>query len=217
MAQPTSAVDICNLALDILGDAPINSIASPSTEDERLLSRWYDQTRQELLRKYIWNFSKRRANLSRIGAPAFDYSDEYQLPSDFIRLLSIGANPRERPLTAINFDIEGRKLLVDAEGAATIKARYVADISVVTEFDSLFINILYLSLALKMAYKKTKRRTLVSDINGLLAADLIKATSVDGQEKPPIQIKRSKYNAARRGRNSNINSYYNDGTLEFDA
>ena len=90
--QPTGAVDICNLALDRIGQAPIANILTPGTVYEDILSRHYDQTRRKMLRKFIFNFARQGAILSpSLSAPAFpDFVNAFQLPPDFIRLCTLG-------------------------------------------------------------------------------------------------------------------------------
>ena len=88
MGLPASKIDICNMALDYVGQSPVGNIDSPGTPTEILVARHYDDARQNVLRKYCWNFAKTRAKCSRNATPLFDYADSYQLPNDFVRFLS---------------------------------------------------------------------------------------------------------------------------------
>lgn len=197
MAVPSSPIDICNLALDHFGERSIASINPPSTKPEITMARHYDQVRRELLRKYVWNFAKKRDSISRIGTPAFDFPDKYQLPNDFIRLLSIGGETERTQKR--EYDIEGRELLCNGSGAASVTIRYIRDVEDVTKWDSLFIKCMGLSLALDTAYAFSKKKGDVERLNGLLTTELPDAVTIDGQEKPPIRIQYSKYLAARQG------------------
>ena len=207
-AVPASEVEICNLALDRFGERPIANIDNPQTTAEITMARHFAQVRQELLRKYVWNFGKKRASISRSGTPEFDYADKYQLPNDFVRLLSVNGDTEVQQ--SKDYDIEGRELLIDASGAASIKIRYIKDVTDVSQWDSLFRTCMILSLALATAYQFTKKKALVDQINGLLAAELPDAVSIDGQEKPPVRIQRSKYLAARQmgGYSTGVASQY---------
>jgi hypothetical protein len=109
---PNGAIQICNLALDVVGQAvPINSIDAPVTDTEFLLSRHYDQCRQETLREYPWHFATAMAQCTRVGTPLSDYRDEYQLPSDFIRLLSVGGQIEEWQRQ--DYRINGQTILIN--------------------------------------------------------------------------------------------------------
>lgn len=196
MSAPTSAVNIVNLALDHLGQKPIASLTPPVTDEEVIAARWYDQVRRSLLREYVWNFAKERYVAPRTGTPDFDYTDAYALPNNFIRLLSIGGDWEE--IQILDYDIEGRDILLNNDGSNALRIRYIKDEEDVTKFDPLFTSLLALNLALKMAYKFSLRKGLVDQINNLLAIETPKAVTVDGQERPPKRIQRSKWLRMRR-------------------
>lgn len=206
MGLPASEVDICNMALDFIGQPPIASISPPSTTTEILVARHYDDARQAVLRKYVWNFAKKRSTCSRTGAAAFDFPDKYQLPNDFVRLLSVQGDREIEQST--DFDIEGRELLIDASGAASIKIRYIRDVTDVTLWDAGFRRLVALTLALDLAYQITKKKAVVEQIDALLRLELPDAVSVDGQEVPPRKIQRSKYITARRITGGSVASKY---------
>ena len=60
MATVSSAVGICNLALDTLKQESVANIESPVSIEESLCARWYDVTRRELLRSHPWSFARTR-------------------------------------------------------------------------------------------------------------------------------------------------------------
>src|SRR5690606_7797987 len=106
-----NAVSICNMALGELG---INAITSldQATADARLCNRFYEQTRDEVLRAHPWNFAIKRVNLSAIStAPVFGWLYQYQLPSDYLRLIQL--NGWEEDEQADRWEIEADKLLTD--------------------------------------------------------------------------------------------------------
>lgn len=90
--QPGTPVDLCNLALDSIGQAPITSILAPGTPTEDICARWYDEIRREVLRDFIFNFARKPAMLQSGTPPVVhpDYATAFMLPSDNIRLLTIG-------------------------------------------------------------------------------------------------------------------------------
>lgn len=62
MAAPSADIDICNLALDLLkqNKTIVSSITSPVSEEEVTCARWYDATREALLRSHFWWFARKR-------------------------------------------------------------------------------------------------------------------------------------------------------------
>ena len=63
MAAPTTDVDICNLALDLLkqNKTIVTDITTtPTTEEEITCARWYHTTREALLRSHYWVFARKR-------------------------------------------------------------------------------------------------------------------------------------------------------------
>lgn len=203
----TSKVDICNLALDCVGEGPITSIDSPTTKPEHICKRWYDQLRQELLREYVWNFAKERTTLARSGDADFDYGDAYALPADFIRFISCGGD-YEVDHRRI-YDIQGNEIILDNDGGNSLKLRYIKNETNVTNFDPLFIEMLYLRMAIILAQKLPKKNSYYERLTDAYARAESKAISIDGQERPPQRVERSHWRTMRnRGASVGIASPY---------
>lgn len=202
MSAPTSEIDICNLALDELSQGPVTSITDPQTKAEDLCARHYDQTRRTILRKYNFNFSTKLKVLTKSGikTPAFGFLNAYKLPNDFIRFRALGD-------ISINADTP-RRLYRLQEGfiftstalgnGDTIQTEYIFNAIDISKFDPLFIDVLVLSLARKLAYPLTQKRSLVKDIGADLIDAQAAAAAVDGQEDPPRRIERSRLRDVRR-------------------
>lgn len=204
MAAPTAAVDICNLALDLLRQDSITSITSPTGGADTICARWYDHTRRATLRKHPWNFATKRATLTaNVTAPTFGYSSAFDLPVNFIRLCTIGDD-------YINdlqgkYQIENFQLLFNADASGALKIRYIYDFTNVSQMDALFIDVLAAELALRMAYKITGTDDAGDRIKEHLKLIAPEAYAIDGQERPPIRIQRSRFlDARRRGSSSRV-------------
>ncbi len=209
MSAPTSAVEICNLALDLLKEGPITDITTnPSTDTEVLCARWYDQTRRAVLRKHPWNFAITRSNLAaNATAPVFGYANAYDLPSDFIRLVTIGDDYVED--LKQKYQLEDNQLLYGGDTSTTaLPVRYVYDHTAVSQFDSLFVDCLAFELAIKMSRKITGDGEAAKEIKELLKSISPEAYAIDGQERPPQRIQRSKWIARRRNSNNGYASNY---------
>lgn len=212
MAIVEGPTDICNLALDAIGQTGISDVENPSTTTEEIMARHYDTVRRQLLSDWVWNFAKKRQLLSRSGSGLFDYADAYALPNDFLRFISV--NGFDEVTAERDYDIEGRNLLLNNGGAPTIRARYIRDVTDPQEMSAQFINIFALTLAVRVSYKFTLKKSLLEQLKQELAADLMKAVSVDGQQRPPRRVQRSKYLSARRTMSGGSGYYAN---ANYDA
>lgn len=205
--SPTSAVDICNIALGHIGERRITSIESPKDDREETMATLYSHVRRVCLREYVWNFAQAYAVLARTGDGLGQHEDRYQLPAECVRVNIVGQYV-EDPIQ--EFDIYGREL--HASSGNQLHLRYNKDVDEVAEMDALFIEVFALRLALAAAYPLSKKKSVVDMVNGLLSIAESKAASVDGQERPPRRVQRSKYLSARRGYGTSFgrdNRYYN--------
>lgn len=199
MAAPDSASKICQLAVDRIRSGMVASIESPSTDPEIVCNRWYDHTRELLLRSYVWNFAKEYVLLSRDTnkTPAFKYSHAYALPNDWIRLLVLGDDD-DNPLIT-KYDISGRHIFCTmSSDTATLPMTYIKNVEVVGFFDALFADLLTIELALRMCMYFTVKPSLKIDLRQDKLEIELKAAAVDGQERPPIKRYSSKLVNSRR-------------------
>ena len=197
----TSETDIGNLALDLLSAGTVQDIVTPTSPTEELLSRWYDQVRRKVLREHPWNFAAKRTILAASGtAPDFGYTAAYPVPTDFIRLLTIqDTNGNDIQGQEYGFEFVGtqRCVVTNAEGGQ-LRVRYVYDITDVSKFDPLFIQLFAHELAMAIAYKITESNGNVERLGQLAKMAAGMAKSIDGQENPPKLITRSKGINSRR-------------------
>jgi len=144
MAQ--SIVDCCNNALQMLGQTFIMSLTD-GTRTSRQCQMASDNNRRAELRKYNWNFAKKRIVLAPDTiAPAFHFKYQFTLPSDCLRIII----PRDATL---DWSIEGKKILtneVDNELAPTLNLCYTADITDPSLFDGAFYDMYSTAMAIDM-------------------------------------------------------------------
>lgn len=196
MGAPTSPVDICNMALDAIGEgANIASIEMPENSNEILLARHYDITRKSLLRNHVWNFARAETTLARVTDGGLDYADSFLMPNDCLRVMKLGT--RYWPIR--DFNIYGRNILINTIGDTTnaLEIRYVKDVTDVSLFDASFIQVLALQLAVNVSYAVSEKRNQVELVNSRLKQELPEAVSVNAQERKPKKINRSKWLDAR--------------------
>ena len=205
----TSKTDICNLAADLLSGATIADIDSPTTADESLYARWYDHCRQKVLREHPWNFAAKRAILAASAtAPLFGYEAQFPFPADYMRLLTVETDDGIQYSHEL-YQIEAGALLLSTNlgDSTSARIRYVHDIEDVTKFDSLFIEYLALTIALALAFKITESNTSVERVGQLTKQAAAMAKAINGQERPPTKIRRSKNRAARLSNDSSTISH----------
>jgi hypothetical protein len=206
MPRPNADVDICNLALDHLKQSPINSILTPVTNTEYIFKRWYDTVRMAALRAHPWKFATKRITLTPTGTtPPFGFAYAYNLPSDYIRMISIGDDYLgDLRLTHVieNGQIltpSGSSAQTDTGDASTLYLRYVYDCVDVNKFDPLFIAFFALRLAVKLAPKFAISAALGRDLSAQLLEADSEAKAVNGQDAPIRRIQQSKILTKRRG------------------
>lgn len=197
MAVVKDPVGYANLALDKIGQKAIASMSPPSTPTEIIVARNFDPVRRSVLRDGVWNFAKKRLVITRDAtAPAFDYTDRYLLPNDFIRFLSI--NGESEIYQTRDYDLSEGYLLLNADNANSVNIRYIADITDVTKWDSLFADLFVLRLAQEISFSFARDESVIARLDKLVMKAEAKALGTDGQERPPKRIQRSKYLAARQ-------------------
>lgn len=143
MPTVSTTVEIANLALQKLGESPIVTI-DDDEKRAREMKAALTITRQSLLREYGFHFAIKTVTLAATTPPLDRYGAAYELPSDFIRAISLNADKRGRMADA--FDLENGTLVTDADAAIL---RYVADITDPLKYDSLFIEAYVCKLAMK--------------------------------------------------------------------
>ena len=186
---------ICNSALSKLGAERITSLED-DTKEGRLCKEQYEKIRDALLQSHPWNFASKRITIaSDATPPAFEYSQRYQFPNNFMRLSRIGERWDHQDL---DFEIEEDFILIDE--TSPLKIVYVTDFENVSKFTAKFITALSYKLAQLMAFELTGNGTLVGVMADNFALSFTTAASVDGQNRPTRKIQRSRLANARMNR-----------------
>lgn len=208
-----SNTDICNLALDLLSAGTVQDIENPTSATEELLARWYGQSRRKVLREHPWNFAIKRQILSPSStAPAFGYSKAFPVPSDFIRIVYVATDlvsDGDVVLSPENYQVEGNNLLISNTfgDASQLKLVYVSDFKTVSQFDPMFIDLLAYEIAISIAYKVTESNTNIQRVTELHKQRAALAKAIDGQERPPVRVERSRSKHVRRNNHSTRDSH----------
>ena len=184
----SSIVDICNRALDKLGEAPITSLAD-DTKPARACNRAFEPLRDAVLRDHPWNFAMARAALAAsTTAPAWGYAAQYTLPVDCLRVVTVD--------TTWPWTVEGGAILTDA--GAPLYIRYVRRQTDASQFDPLFAEALAARLAVELCegltQSNTKREAATRSHREIMA----RARAIDGREASAETIADTAWFDARR-------------------
>jgi hypothetical protein len=191
MGRPNSDVAICNLALDLIKEATITTLSSPTDKTSSLCGRWYPVERESTLAAYNWNFALKSRAIQRGGTPEVsDYPDYYPFPNDYLKLRAI-ANPKI-PLSQCKYEIQGKNLFYDNGNGASLDIWYTRDETDVAVYPGLFINVLAHRLALRIGKKLTGKASIMNDIRADLKDLLMQARGADGQIRPPTRYESSR-------------------------
>ena len=188
-----SVVNICNVALSLVGESQIaNATLSSATEAERQCSLLYPVLRDKLLREHPWNFAEKRQQLAKLTeTPDFEYSYYYKLPSDCLRT-------RRLYNTEQNFRIEADRRI--ATNASPCYLIYTARIEDPAQFDETFSYTLSCMLAADLAMVLSTNRQLQGQLMNKAEEQLRKSKQYDAQEGTARQFKmRNTWNSFRYG------------------
>lgn len=167
-----SPVQICNLALNKIKQATIESLDEDSLQAERC-RLLYNHVRRYLLYQYNWTFAIEQATLSiakykkndkdpsLVDESLFEYNYKYSLPNNFLRLINVYSLSDSYPVTAVTeakppYVIEGKYLLCDYPKVSDpskirhdqlIKIKYIKDITNVSRWTPGFTQVVVYALA----------------------------------------------------------------------
>lgn len=116
-----TAVDICNLSLSLLGHAPdlVTSLAGTDTTS-KLCNLHYPIARDSLMKSHNWNFAVKRAGLvPNATEPVFEFSNAYNLPSDYLRIIRTNLDA-EGYVTGYKWRVEGTTLITNTAPGDTV-------------------------------------------------------------------------------------------------
>jgi hypothetical protein len=169
---------IVNSALIKLG-VEILSALPGTTRQGALANEQYSKIRDELLSEHPWNFAIKRATLvPTLATPAFEFSYEYTLPADCLR---VWAGQYEEDF----FQVEGGKLYSNYSDQ---KIRYIAKETTAALFPPTFAELLSLKLAADLAFVLVQSNSLKQTLLQEYLIKLRDARGYDAQENPPYLL-----------------------------
>lgn len=182
MASGLTETAIFNMVLDRLAEESVLG-----TTDEKAVARWlgrnYPVQRDVLLQKHPWNFALKRVALATdVATPAFEWSYQYTIPSDCIRVLPITSDG-QRNSPQIPYIVEGMKILTNK--SAPLPVRYISRVDNPAYFTPVFANLLAQILAANAAHWVTGKANFTKILMDSLPGMTAEAQLLDGLEGLP--------------------------------
>lgn len=149
MSTDTGIVNI-GLARALVS-ARLTDLSADTTKEAKVARDAYESIRDNLLRKYLWSFAKKRVELAELAtAPSFGRDNAFGLPADFLRIISV--HPSDSEFAKIRYKLETvevagadtRAIITDATQAFL---RYVARQDDTSLMDPMFREVLAWDLA----------------------------------------------------------------------
>lgn len=183
MTNFASEVDICNLALDRLGQPTIIDLEDDNKAGQ-LCRRMYPLARDEIQRRFPWRRLRKRASIAALAdAPAWGYSNWYELPGDLLRLIEVYQN--NTPLHS-GWELEGNRILINYSDPLNI--RYICRETDTSKFDALMVSAIAAYMAKDMAESLTqdpaKKGFAYNDFNEIMK----EAKHANAQEGNPTRL-----------------------------
>ncbi|WP_159996644.1 hypothetical protein [Roseomonas sp. 18066] len=174
--MPLSALVLCSRALLKIGAQPVASFEEGSAEAE-VAANLYPSVRDAMLSSHPWSFASGQMDLPRLLAvPVADFSYAFQLPADFLRVLSAGGEGAGRGLL---YRLQENRLHADSP-RVTLTYLFRPDESV---FPAFFASALATRLAAEFCIPLTESSARTEMLHRLAEAEFRHARLVDSQQK----------------------------------
>jgi hypothetical protein len=168
-------VEIANMALSLIGSANrITVLDGNGSEENRQCFLHYEPARDALLRSHAWNFAVTRVKLTTTaaGTPPFGYANWFALPADCLRVLYVNED-------AYEYKVEAGKVLTDSTPVDLVYVKKVTDAAL---FDSQFVQLLALALAVRISVKLSDNANLKESLKADFRDMVGEARTFDAQE-----------------------------------
>jgi len=180
-----SLVQIANMALGEVGsEGQAITTIDDATTPARVCKRFIYQAIREALERGKWKCARKSAELAQItAAPDFGWDYVYQLPTDYIRLVSFNEVDSEEQDQEL-FERQRDTLLTDE---TTVSIIYIRDLTAtgndVNLMGPLLTKACYINLASKIAWSLQQSRTLKESLEESYEKALRAAKSANANEE----------------------------------
>jgi hypothetical protein len=153
----TTQVEICNLALSLLGRPSIN-LLDENTAEARACRRLYRQARRACLATSSWTFARTRVSAAPLTVPPdTQWRYAYQRPTDAIAIvrLLLDGDPPHMGIAFRQFAVLGDTIRTNLPPPVLID--YVSDLTDESRFPPLFTEYMAMHLAAMLSMDLVKR------------------------------------------------------------
>jgi hypothetical protein len=160
----TTPLDVANMALAVLDEAPIDSL-DQDVKAARLLNLHFDLTCEAELTKYAWVFAILSASVAGTdtGSGSCTLNWAYELPADCLSPLPLTDNG-EPGGVPISWRQEAGLIYSNMSSPRII--RYVANLTDPNDWDALFTEVVVAALAIKIAHPLTHKSGMIDIARG---------------------------------------------------
>lgn len=189
---------VADRAMRLLGHTTYT--VGDGTSEDLIVAALYDELLADMLRCHTWNWATRRVQLTASATePGFEFDYAYQLPSDFVRVISV--HPNSDGVGQVVWkeeliDDSGDKRMILA-GANELWLRYVANITTHPLMPADFKTALAYALARDCALPIAESSSLHEKFEKMAARALLKARSSDAMGSFPERRPRGSWAESR--------------------
>ena len=188
----SSAIDICNQALLLLGASPIVSFEDDTAEADALQVH-YAPTKKAFLRGYAWNCAIQTVTVALLADKPLRYDYAFAWPDDALRIIDVidASHNGQR----MEWEVEGRTIHTD------FKDVYVRAVMNIPEpqLDAHVEDAFMYALARKLSYTLTSDTARETNIDTLYEKALMEARTTDAQEASHKVFRIKQLDAVRHG------------------
>ncbi len=176
-----SDIDLCSRALIKLGAEPISSFDDGNAEAD-VAAELYGHVRDAVISAHPWTFAQAQMTMAKLAAtPVADYQYAYQLPSDFLRALSVGIDGKG---SGVSYRIAEKRLHTDEDG---IVLTYIFRPDE-TAWPPYFDHVLITRLTAEFCIPITESTTRAEKLDRLAEIQFVRAKTTDSQQQTPGSI-----------------------------
>lgn len=175
-------VKICNAALIMVGADEINSFVD-NTNEAKICSAVYLDTKQTLLQYHPWRFSLRQLDLGGelVADPLFKWERQYQLPADLLRVISLENDA--------DYEIYQDKIYTNVNPCRLVYQYKVPE----GKMPSYFVRCLQFQLARIFSISLQEDSGKMTMFDNAADKETARARSIDAQQQPNVSIPERNY------------------------
>lgn len=176
-----TSIALCAKALVKIGAKGITSF-NEGTAEAQVAQALYETTRDALLSSYPWRFATAQVTLPLLTqTPKADYTYSFQLPSDFLRAISVGSGQRGQ---GVNYRICEDTLQCNSKN---VILTYIFR-PMEANFPAFFASLLIMRLSAEFCLALTESTTRADFLSKMADSAYAQAKLIDAQQSVPQAI-----------------------------